>query len=97
MVQKIKSVLCSGTKSNLVCVPSKKPLPCNRPEPMAILACVTFQPTPRGSMVGSTSTLMRLRWCFCSTLLTKKSTPVTKSIIAAPIRPIEIKLPVVRL
>ena len=36
-VQKIKSVLCSGTKLNLVCVPCKKPLPENPPEPMAIL------------------------------------------------------------
>lgn len=36
-VQKIKSVLCSGTNLNLVCVPFKNPLPANPPEPMAIL------------------------------------------------------------
>ena len=36
IVQKMKSVLCSGTKSNLVCVPSKKPFPKKPPEPIAI-------------------------------------------------------------
>jgi len=35
-VQKMKSVLCSGTKLNLVYVPFKKPLPQNPPEPIAI-------------------------------------------------------------
>ena len=35
-VQKMKSVLCSGTKLNLVCVPSRKPLPLKPPEPIAI-------------------------------------------------------------
>ena len=36
-VQKIKSVLCSGTKLNFVWVPCKYPLPKNPPEPIAIL------------------------------------------------------------
>ena len=35
-VQKMKSVSCSGTNFNFVCVPFKKPLPCKPPEPMAI-------------------------------------------------------------
>ena len=37
MVQKMKSVLCSGTKLNLVWVPPKNPFPKNPPEPIAIL------------------------------------------------------------
>ena len=37
MVQKIKSVLCSGTKLNLFWVPPKNPFPKNPPEPIAIL------------------------------------------------------------
>ena len=36
IVQKIKSVLCSGTKLNFVCVPFKNPLPNKPPEPIAI-------------------------------------------------------------
>ena len=36
MVQKIKSVVCAGTKSNFVCVPFKNPFPINPPEPIAI-------------------------------------------------------------
>ena len=36
-VQNIKSVLCSGTKSNLVWVPFRNPLPKNPPDPIAIL------------------------------------------------------------
>ena len=36
-VQNIKSVSCSGTKLNLVCVPFKNPLPKTPPEPIAIL------------------------------------------------------------
>ena len=37
MVQKMKSVLCSGTNLNLVCVPWRYPLPEKPPDPMAIL------------------------------------------------------------
>jgi len=36
-VQKIKSVCCSGTKSNLVWVPSRYPFPNSPPDPIAIL------------------------------------------------------------
>ena len=36
-VQNIKSVLCSGTKLNLVWVPCRNPFPNKPPEPIAIL------------------------------------------------------------
>ena len=36
IVQKIKSVSCSGTYFNLVCVPFKKPFPHKPPDPIAI-------------------------------------------------------------
>lgn len=81
MVQKIKSECCSGTKLNLVWVPSRNPFPQSRPEPIAILDWVTFQPMPVGSSFGSTSTLIRFRWWVWSTLLTKNSTLVVKNII----------------
>ena len=42
MVQKIKSVLCSGTKSYRVWVPFIKPFPQKPPDPMAILLCFTL-------------------------------------------------------
>jgi hypothetical protein len=48
-VQKIKSVLCSGTKLFFVCVPCKKPLPQKSPEPIAILDCITLNSRPFGS------------------------------------------------
>ena len=42
MVQKMKSVLCSGTKFMVVCVPFMKPWPNRPPEPMAILDWFTL-------------------------------------------------------
>ena len=52
ITEKIKSVLCMGTKLSPVCVPFKNPLPKNPPEPIAILDWVIFQPDPRGSALG---------------------------------------------
>ena len=48
-VQNIKSVLCSGTKSNLVCVPFRNPFPNNPPDPIAIFDCNRLYPSPSGS------------------------------------------------
>ena len=42
MVQKIKSVCCSGTKLYFVKVPFNGPLPKRPPEPMAIFDCLTL-------------------------------------------------------
>ena len=39
-VQNIKSVLCSGTKLNLVWVPCRKPFPSKPPEPIAIFRLI---------------------------------------------------------
>lgn len=50
MVQKMKSVSCSGTYFNLVCVPLRKPFPNNPPEPMAILLWLTLYPAPAGHL-----------------------------------------------
>ena len=41
-VQKMKSVSCSGTYFSLVCVPFRKPLPFNPPEPIAIFDWLTL-------------------------------------------------------
>ena len=42
MVQKMKSVLCSGTNPNVVWVPFRNPLPKRPPEPIAIPGRVVF-------------------------------------------------------
>ena len=50
IVQKIKSVLCSGTKSKRVCVPFTNPFPNKPPEPIAIFDWIKLYPAPWGSI-----------------------------------------------
>ena len=62
-VQKIKSVLCSGTKSNLVCVPFRKPFPKKPPDPIAILDCMRLYPAPNGSISLPRKMFILFIWC----------------------------------
>jgi len=53
-VQKIKSVLCSGTKLYFVCVPWRNPLPQNPPEPMAMRDWFTCSRLPSDQLLFRT-------------------------------------------
>ena len=70
----MKSVLCSGTKLNLVCVPWRKPLPVRPPEPMAILDWLTLYPAPMRSWEIPRRFSILSLWCGLSTLWKMKST-----------------------
>ena len=61
MVQKMKSVLCSGTNPYVVCVPLRYPFPVRPPDPIAIIDWFTLYPTPAGSSFIPRSTSIRLR------------------------------------
>ena len=56
---KTKSVWRSGRNARRLWVPPKRPFPQTWPEPMVILAWITFQALPSGSREGSTNTRSR--------------------------------------
>ena len=59
--QKMKSVGASGKKPCVDCVAFKSPLPNSPPDPMAIWACLRFQPSLVTSESGFRNTSRRLR------------------------------------
>lgn len=58
----MKSVGASGRKPWVDCVAFKRPFPNSPPDPMAIWACLRFQPSPVTSASGFKNTRRRLRW-----------------------------------
>ncbi len=68
-VQKMKSVLCSGTNLSLVMLPFSGPLPKSPPEPIAILECSRLYAEPRASELASDGfSQMRMRCCWCGAM-----------------------------